>query len=640
MVTKSKYKNPGLLNIYKLFLGLAILENILASWYLFSIPSKTRSVFLAGFSRQRIGAGFAILFVIGVYLFLLYDAFRSRKFLKFLTSRLEIILNVDVYHILIRSSLITIVVSSLVSILSYLFPDFLRFTFFVPNNYLFLDLGAFTATLIGWVFLISLKILILDLISGRKASRPVSTQTRFMIISWTIEIFVVVYFVLWSLVERKLMLEILQGLGLNTLILSVWFSLWALLARNKEWAKRIFRPFVCISIWLCVFIISLQFAQWFGKWSTPTENQFNLLANSFLHGKLYLINPPYTGGLTLYHGYWFVPVPPFPAILMMPFIVIWGIKAFNTTTFSLALAATTAVIMYLILRRMIQSGWVKLSLSGAIWLTALFSFGTMYWFLSLDSRIWYISQVVTVLCSGLAFLSALKKWSPWITGIFLAAAVMCRPNVSVLWPALLAITIQLNLNNEGKIDWKNILKWGVQSAIPVVLGAGLLLAYNFLRYGSIFDFEYGNINGAVWILQNVQKYGVFSIHFMSYNLYYMFLAPPPLTAACGYFLTRNWGMSMVVTTPAIIYIFRRIKISWWTCGCWCSILLSVILLSMYSNNGSQQYGYRYMLDFTIPIIMLIAYNAGERISTFLKTLIIASIFINYYGTISWFRGPC
>ena len=47
-----------------------------------------------------------------------------------------------------------------------------------------------------------------------------------------------------------------------------------------------------------------------------------------------------------------------------------------------------------------------------------------------------------------------------------------------------------------------------------------------------------------------------------------------------------------------------------------------------------------MLDFAIPIIMLIAYNAGSRISTFLKALIIASIFINYYGTLSWFRGPC
>ena len=99
-------------------------------------------------------------------------------------------------------------------------------------------------------------------------------------------------------------------------------------------------------------------------------------------------------------------------------------------------------------------------------------------------------------------------------------------------------------------------------------------------------------------------------------------------------------MSMVVTTPAIIYVFRRFKISWWTFGCWCSILLSVIVLSMYSNNGSQQYGYRYMLDFTIPMIMLIAYNAGERISAPLKALIIASIFINFYGTLSWFRGPC
>jgi hypothetical protein len=217
---------------------------------------------------------------------------------------------------------------------------------------------------------------------------------------------------------------------------------------------------------------------------------------------------------------------------------------------------------------------------------------------------------------------------------------MCRPNVSVLWPALAGITIQLYLDAQEKINWKSILKWSVGSAIPVVIGAGLLLAYNYFRYGNIFDFEYGNINGAVWILQNVRQYGVFSPHFISDNLYWMFVAPPPLTAACGYFLTRNWGMSMIVTTPAIIYVFRRFKISWWTLGCWISILLSVIMLSMYSNNGSQQYGYRYMLDFTIPIIMLIAYNAGERISTFLKTLIIASIFINYYGTLSWFRGPC
>jgi len=199
-----------------------------------------------------------------------------------------------------------------------------------------------------------------------------------MVISWRVEVFVALYFVLWSWVERKLMLEILQGLGVNTLILSIWFSFWALLSRNKERAKRIFHLFVCISIWISVFIVFLQFAQWFGKWVTPTYSYFNFLAASFMQGKLYLINPPATGDLVFFNGHWYLPAPAFPAILMLPFIAILGIQAFNTTTFSLMLAATSAVIIYLLLHQMINNGWIKLSHSGTIWLTALFSFGTMY----------------------------------------------------------------------------------------------------------------------------------------------------------------------------------------------------------------------------------------------------------------------
>ena len=643
MVTNSKLKRLTLLDFYRLFLSLGILENILAGWYLFSLPSKTQNVFLAGYSLQRIGAGLAVCFVLGVYIFLLTDSFRPQKFLKFLTAWLESILKNDVHHILIRSALVIIMAASLGRLLFYwlyIFPDFQRLVFFLGNNYIVWGLETLPKILIGWIFLISLKILLLDLIWSRKTSRPLSVQARLMVVSWTIELLVLVYFVAWSLVTRTLVLEILLGPGVKILILSVWFTGWVLLDKQKDWGRRIFLLFTCISIWLCVFIVSLQFAQWFDRWNTPSLDQFNLLAYALLHGKLYLINPPDTGGLTFFKGHWFVPVPPFPAILMLPFIAILGIQGFNTTTFSLALAAISAVIVYLILDSQIQSGWSKLTHSGAGWLTALFSFGTMYWFLSIDSRLWYISQVVTVLFSGLAFLSALKKQSPWITGVCLAVAVMCRPNVCVLWPALVGISIQLSLITQEKTNWKYIWKWSAQSAIPVVVGVGLLLGYNYLRYGNIFDFEYGNINGAVWILQNVQKYGVFSTHFLASNLNSMFLAPPPLTAECGYYLTRNWGMSMFATTPAIIYVFRRFKISWWTLGCWCSILLSIVVLAMYSNNGSQQYGYRYMMDFTIPMIMLIAYNAGERISAPQKTLIIASIFINYYGTISWFKGPC
>src|ERR1035437_8946623 len=124
---KQKFNNIPLLVFYKLFLGLGILENILGAWYLFSLPSKAQKVFLFGYSLQRLGAGFAIFFVLGVYIFLLYDSIRSHKFLKFLTSSLERILKKDVYHILIRSALVIVMVSCLSRLLFYwlyMFPGF------------------------------------------------------------------------------------------------------------------------------------------------------------------------------------------------------------------------------------------------------------------------------------------------------------------------------------------------------------------------------------------------------------------------------------------------------------------------------------------------------------------------------------
>jgi len=113
----------------------------------------------------------------GIYFFAL-RCIQIPKFLNFLMSRLERFLDVEVYHIPIRLSLIIIMVSSLASTLSFLFLGFQRFVFFVPNTYLFSNLGTLEAILIGWVFLISLKVLILDLIANRKTSRPVSLPVR------------------------------------------------------------------------------------------------------------------------------------------------------------------------------------------------------------------------------------------------------------------------------------------------------------------------------------------------------------------------------------------------------------------------------------------------------------------------------
>ena len=552
------------------------------------------------------------------------------------------ILQVDIHHVILKTSLIlTVLLGSIAGTLYYEIPYLRRLIFFIPEDDLLKFLVDRAGFLIFWIFLISLESLILYFLSGRRASGNLEVPVRLMAVSWTVAGFFLGFSIFWSLFSGKFSPEAFMGPGIKILILSIWFSVWARVNRSKKWAGRFSTVFVCISIALVFLLVSTQLAQWLDNWGPKKNNQFILLASAFLHGQLY-VTPTLTSGthdLVFHNQHWYVAFPPFPVILMLPFVAIWGTKAFNFTAFSLALGALTVAAIYLVMDQLIRLGWIKLSRSGAVWLTALFGFGTVFWWLSIHVSAGFLCQVVTVLACALAFLSALRKYSPWVAGIFLAMAILCRPNVFVLWPALLAITIQLTLK-DGKVGWKNVSGWGVISAVPVILGAGCLMYYNFVRFGNPFDFGYAVLNGSEFILDKVQKWGIFSIHYVPFNLNSMFVALPQLTAQCKYYLPRGYGMSILMATPALIYVLRKMKISWWLGGCWCSILLSIALLAAYSNNGAIQYSYRYVMDFIVPVMMIIAFNAGDKVSRLLKALIVVSIIINYYGTISWFHSPC
>lgn len=118
-----------------------------------------------------------------------------------------------------------------------------------------------------------------------------------MLIAWATEFFVLIFFG--------------NDLGKQVLILCIWFSTWALLDTQKKWRSRLTLPFTCISIWLLTFLVSMHIAGWLNAFRIPKESYFHLLADAILHGRLYLIAPPSTFDLTLYHGHWFVPIPPF-----------------------------------------------------------------------------------------------------------------------------------------------------------------------------------------------------------------------------------------------------------------------------------------------------------------------------------------
>jgi len=62
------------------------------------------------------------------------------------------------------------------------------------------------------------------------------------------------------------------------------------------------------------------------------------------------------------------------------------------------------------------------------------------------------------------------------------------------------------------------------------------------------------------------------------------------------------------------------------------------LLLMYHNTGAEQIGYRYMMDFILPLFFLMAQGIGKKTPLVFAILTIAAILINAISIYWWFLG--
>lgn len=389
-----------------------------------------------------------------------------------------------------------------------------------------------------------------------------------------------------------------------------------------------------------VFVISFFLYSRFAMlidWVNKSRHSFwDLLAEEFVQGRLYLTNPPLTHDLTLYKGHWYVPMPPLPAILMIPFVYFLGADKIDTIYFSILFSAVNSALVFLILKEINNYRWIQIPTWGIVLLSALFLFGTPHLWVGISGRGWFVSQILTVTFLALSIYSALKLRSPLLVGLFIAIAMMARPNSLMTWPFVAAISMQLIQENHGNVSWRQFIIWSMKTSIPIILAIIGLLIYNYLRFDNIFDFGYTTINGAADIVANAQTWGIFSTHFISRNLYVMFFEVPWINLS-GYWPIEpsGAGMSIFLTTPALIYLFRYYPKKWWVVGAWVSIVFNVVLLSLYHNTGAHQFGYRYILDFLIPLITMLAVGFSNKIPWHFVLMVVLSIAINLYGA-NWF----
>jgi hypothetical protein len=365
--------------------------------------------------------------------------------------------------------------------------------------------------------------------------------------------------------------------------------------------------------------------------------QYVYLANAFLHGRTYLDPlPPSTFDLISFHNKWYVPGGITPAILLMPFVAIFGI-GISDVLYGVILGAINVVLMYLFLGDVAKSKKIQ------IWLTALFGLGTVHWWVSSVGSVWFNAHLVAVLFM-LLFMRATIKDQNWQAGLYFSLAVLARP------PIIFSILFYVLYSYFKENDLQKTVRRITPFVVVLTGGVALMLAYNYLRFESPFDFGYGYVKGTESLTSAYAAGGGFSISYMPCNIYVsLFGTPnipsnplPDINQTCSHLhavmstfgkistLFNPIGMSIFLTTPAFLLVFRaNIKDGIIRAG-WAGILGTLVILWMYHTTGWVQFGYRYILDVSVFVFLLLG-SSMEEIGWGNKLLFLASFIMGAIG---------
>ncbi len=370
-------------------------------------------------------------------------------------------------------------------------------------------------------------------------------------------------------------------------------------------------------------------------------NYFSHLADAFLHGRLYLINPPSTFEELIKAGNkYFLIYPPMPAVLLMPYVAILGVS-FDHVPVSFLMGGFNIALVYLIMRKLTEKEEIR------IWMSVLFGFGTIHWYLATVGSVWYFAQIVATLFLLSAVLVTFTIRKPFLIGLLVGAAYWSRLPTILSLPFFVIMLSDIWLlpkNGAGilrRVRLKPLLLLGAGAGIFILLN----FLYNYLRFGSVYDVAYvkQSIYPAKEQISPWFNKGLFDLSYIPYHLRALFLEPPVFISSWPYVIPSKLGLSILITTPAFIFaLFAGIR-NKLSLACWSAILPTAFLIFIKSGTGWTQFGYRYALDFYPFLLILTMRGIGRELRWYHKALIIAGVLVNLWGVLfinkfEWFKA--
>jgi hypothetical protein len=442
--------------------------------------------------------------------------------------------------------------------------------------------------------------------------------------------------------------------------------------RLEAWLRRIDPAWISIALFVLALVVYLG--------SNPTRpdfyDHFVWQADAFLHGRADIEYPVSSGPFRNDYFQDVLPVspdraqlpfPPLPALVLVPFVTVWGLGT-NAAVVAAVLGAVNVVLCWLMLLG------VTPRRSAALLGTVFYGFGTVAWYAAMLGTTWYLAHVVASTCLFVAILVAVRADTAGLTADLGQAAERMRlagvgrglgHQVAAGIAFGLAATARLTtilgapffVFVGGGGSWlRRAFAAGLGALIPV----GLLFAYNLATTGQLFhpayDYLYQveyrprpELFHADWAAED-PRYVPQNVGIMLGELPRSPLLDDPACAGLGFSLDSLFdrdcaplqpdpvGMSLLLSSPgyllaipALVYGWRRRVVA----GALLAVLAIALADLMHFSQGWVQFGYRFSNDFApFAVILVTLGSARLRRGWIAPALVAASVLVNAWG-VTW-----
>jgi hypothetical protein len=321
-------------------------------------------------------------------------------------------------------------------------------------------------------------------------------------------------------------------------------------------------------------------------------------------------------------GVFYLPQGPTPSVMMMPLAVVFG-HEFSDYSFMIVLSSLTGALFMLILFSIRPNG-VGLDLWD-VWLySSLFSFGTIVFVYSVYGTFWFMNQLVSVFFIVLLVLAMVRWDSPALAGASIGLSMLARYHTILFIATYYAY---LAMSSEPAF-WRKVKRAFVATFVLSIF-IGICMAHNYLRFDNVFNTGY-NFYTATYV--------PYDPNLIEQHMSIMLLKLPIFTSEFPYFQVSTYGLSIFLTTPLFLYMF---KLDYDT-PLKRSVFLGTVLFLVYSLayivTGWVQFGYRYTLEVTPFLVLLLALNNHKikKGKTF-YILLAFGILVNIFGAVTFKR---